>query len=1001
MTHNHENITMMDPTTTKYGKTTFVTVTKTLAIILVVIFFICLIATGLLVYSFTACSHNETFFANNSNLSSIGEPTAQSRVQVICDKNSISTNDLSNKVIIEVASSTAATTLKTARPANVNTAKDIRLTTDIVPDTYWISLIPFIQEGNFTFIGEETILINVTTDSTSITMHADTLTIDATRVSNLNNESISVRDVRFNTEKEFLIIDLDGILQAGQQYYVYLKFKGILNNMLKGFYRSSYVENNVTRWIAATQFQATDARKAFPCFDEPSFKAKFQINLARMRNMTAISNMPKVNTSENVEGLPEYVFDHFEESLPMSTYLVAFVVSDFKNISRDRVSVWARPSALSQARFALEVAPLILKHYEEFFQIPYPLPKIDMVAIPDFSAGAMENWGLITYSESVLLYQKGVSSTVSKQRIAHVIAHELAHQWFGNLVTPVWWEDLWLNEGFATYVEFLGSNSVNPKWKDLELFVVNELQVSLDLDALKTSHPISVKVGHPNEINDIFDSISYSKGAAIIRMMQDYLGESVFSSGLKQYLHKRMYKNAEQDDLWQSMTEQSQNKSVLPENVTVKEIMDTWTLQTGYPVIIAERQANKVDLNLRQERYFLNNENSQNDETLWWVPITIMDSMKNKNRLWLKKERSIIVQDAVREDLPWYLVNFRQSGYYRVNYDDRNWNALISQLLGNGHILIEPRNRAQMIDDALNLAYVGYLDYGIALNVTLYLVNEREFVPWKAAIQNFKFLHSMFSRSASFDKYKRYLLSLLKDHYLELTFKEKPDDEPTRVLSRMEIVEYACELGLKECVLQAIQLFQNWRNSANPDKENVINPDLREVVYCTAIRDGGQDEWDFAWNRYLNTNVASDKEILLNALSCSKEIWILSRFLEWSITDNSAIRKHDTARVFASIAENPVGRDLAYKFLKVNWSRIREYLGSTSMFMSSIISYTTNNFNTEEEVNDFKSFFEKRRDEFGIALRTAQQSIEQAEANIKWMKQYFHIVRKWLEDVQI
>ncbi|XP_066252705.1 aminopeptidase Ey [Euwallacea similis] len=989
MTHNnHENLSMMDAVTTKYGKTTFVTVTKTLAIILVVVFFICLVATGLLVYSFTSCPKNDTTFLTDP----IEDSVSAKQVTSLCD--TIQTMQAQNTTrILQTTTVTEPTT--TTTPKTVVKNLDIRLPKNIVPDLYEIHLTPFIHESNFTFHGEETILINVTEASSNVTLHSMSLIIEAVNIRNLKNESISIKNEGTMERQQFIIFDLDGILEAGHQYYIYIKFKGVLNDMLQGFYRSSYVENNVTRWIAATQFQSTDARKAFPCFDEPAFKARFQINIARPKNMTAISNMPRKSTTQYVNDLPDYVWDHFEESLPMSTYLVAFVVSDFKNISNGIFSVWARASALSQAKFALDIGPGILKHYEKFFGSKYPLPKVDMVAISDFSAGAMENWGLITYREPALLYEKGVSSGVSKQRIAHVVAHELAHQWFGNLVTPVWWEDVWLNEGFATYVEFLGAHAVNPKWKDLDLFLVSELHESLSLDALKSSHPISVKVNDPEEVNDIFDKISYSKGASIIRMMREFLGDEIFHSGLHKYLKNRMFKNAEQDDLWQTLTDQASRTEVLPKNTTVKEIMDTWTLQTGFPVVTAKQSQIKDHLVISQERYVLNS-NEVEDQTLWWIPISVFDSTSKKTQTWLKKEKQIVLSNSISSQSSWYLLNFHQTGYYRVNYNVDNWKALIKQLLESHHA-INSKNRAQMIDDAMNLAYAGYLDYGIAFNVTRYLRNERQFGPWKTALNNFQFLYNMFIRTGHFDKFKVYLISLLKDFYKELTFKESSNDDPTQVLNRMEIVDYACKLGLKHCVLQAVQFFQNWRNSANPDKENLINPDLRQTVYCTAIGDGGQEEWEFAWSRYVNTNVASDKEILLNSLACSKDIWILSRYLEWSITENSGIRKQDTARVFASVSENPIGYDLAYRFLKTHWKSILDYLGHTSLSLSSLVSSSTQKFNTEEEVNDFKAFVEKNKDKLGTAFRTAQQSIEQGVANTRWMARHFNVVKKWLE----
>ncbi|KAJ8960573.1 hypothetical protein NQ318_013862 [Aromia moschata] len=977
-----ENLVIMDSVTTKFAKRNLVQISKPLASFLLLLFVGCLVATGLLVYNFSSCSEAKKFEE---------KPTCDRVPQEV--PSTTEEAEPLTEVITTTTSPVASTSAKSAEDSDL----DVRLPRAVLPQSYKLKLVPFLQEGNFTFNGEVEILVNVTQATNNITLHSDDLFIDTVSVTDSNRDTVSIRDVRGVKKKQFLIIDLDEDVHAGGQYYVFIKFKGVLNDLLQGFYRSSYEENNVTRWMAATQFQATDARKSFPCFDEPGLKARFQISIARLKNMTSISNMRRVNSTEAEPELPDYVWDHFEESVPMSTYLVAYVVSDFESISDGSFSIWARRSALGQASYSLEIGPKILKYYEEFFGIEYPLPKLDMVAIPDFSAGAMENWGLITYREPVLLYEKGVSSRSSLQRIAHVVAHELAHQWFGNLVTPTWWTDLWLNEGFATYVEFLGAYAVAPKWKDPDLFLVSELHGAFGLDALKSSHPISIEVNNPDEVNDIFDRISYSKGASIIRMMQFFMTAEVFHKGLNKYLKSSMYSNAEQDDLWRTLTEVSHENGVLEPDITIKEIMDTWTLQTGYPLITARKAPQNNSVILRQERFYLHRDHVENTTT-WWVPITYIDKYNNQKKAWMRKESEKVMEVEPLQRGDWFLLNVNQTGYYRVNYEVENWLALIEQLR-NSHLVFDPKNRAQLLDDSLNLAFSGYISYDVALNATLYLVNEREYIPWNSGLDNLDYLYDMFVRTAHFDKYKTYILHLIRDYYAELGFKDSTDDDPLVVLSRMEIVGKACLLGLRDCIMQAVQHFQNWKNAANPDRNNDISPDLREIVYCTAISDGGQEEWEFAWQRYLNTNVANEKEILLTALGCSKETWILSRYLEWALTENSGIRKHDSARVFATVSTNSIGQDLAYRFLKTNWNRIRSYLGPSSMSLVSIVKTSTAHFNTEEEVNDFKYFLKRKQSEFGIALRTAQQSIEQAEANVKWMNTYFKTIVQWLETV--
>ncbi|KFM56599.1 Aminopeptidase N, partial [Stegodyphus mimosarum] len=424
----------------------------------------------------------------------------------------------------------------------------VLLPKSIIPEHYDVELQPFILPGNFTFNGKVRVQIRVLEETDNVTLHINNITVNEASIRLSGVDAPGIAKTSEDLERQFYILHLKGKLRTGQSYEVYMEFLGCLNDQLAGFYRSSYKdEEGQTRWLATTQFQATDARRAFPCFDEPALKATFNITIVHWANMTSLSNMPiyKTERRDNI-----WTADYFETTVRMSTYLLAFIVSDFKSRSTPEFSVWSREAVLNTSTYALEVGPKILKFYESFFNVKYPLPKTDMVAIPDFNAGAMENWGLITYRETALLYDPRYSSASNKQRVIVVISHELAHQWFGNLVTPKWWDDLWLNEGFASYVEYLGVNAVHPDWMMDQQFVLEDLQDVMDLDCLKTSHPISIPVRHPDEINEIFDRISYEKGASIIRMMKYFLGDKDFGTGLTNYLNAKKFDNAVQDDLW-------------------------------------------------------------------------------------------------------------------------------------------------------------------------------------------------------------------------------------------------------------------------------------------------------------------------------------------------------------------------------------------------------------------------------------------------------------------
>ncbi|KAG8193545.1 hypothetical protein JTE90_003754, partial [Oedothorax gibbosus] len=447
------------------------------------------------------------------------------------------------------------------------------------------------------------------------------------------------------------------------------------------------------------------------------------------------------------------VRDNFETTVRMSTYLLAFIVSDFKRNGNDKFAVWCRESVLDTTAYALEVGPKMLEFFESFFKIKYPLPKMDMAAIPDFSAGAMENWGLITYRETASLYDPRYSSASNKQRVATVISHELAHQWFGNLVTPAWWDDLWLNEGFASYVEYLGVEAVHPEWQMERQFVLDDLHDVLDLDSLRTSHPISVPVGHPDEINEIFDRISYGKGASIIRMMKYFLGDDNFKNGLMNYLNARKYNSSVQDDLWEHLTKVQQRGRSGGEVIDVKLVMDSWTLQTGYPVVSVIRNYSAGTATVTQNRFLLDSEAPADTESAWEVPFTYTDGLNPvwtpTTKMWLNKTNGSLSGLPSR----WVVANVQEVGYYRVNYDHRNWRLLIQQL-DTDHTIIHPVNRAQIIDDALDLARAGQLPYHLALNATLYLKQEDDYLPWKAALHGLAFIENMICRSAAYGTWK-------------------------------------------------------------------------------------------------------------------------------------------------------------------------------------------------------------------------------------------------------
>ncbi|XP_064106708.1 aminopeptidase N-like [Macrobrachium nipponense] len=886
---------------------------------------------------------------------------------------------------------------------------DYRLPEALKPFHYTLKLQPLIY-GNRSVLGSVSIDFEVKAPASNITLHIAAIitkneTVKVVPSDNPLGPAIPITRQYYDPVRQFYIAELGSELESGKNYSISMEYEAYLSDELRGFYLSTYQsEAGEDRYLAVTQFEPTDARRAFPCFDEPAMKARFDVYLGRSESMTSISNMPLLETLP-LEGQEGWYWDHFYLSEPMSTYLVALVVSDFDYIESPYGTdvlfrVWARHEAINQSDYALRKGPEVLSYYEKYFGVPYPLPKQDMIAVGDFAAGAMENWGLIVYRETAILLDPKVASARNKQRVMEVIAHELAHQWFGNLVTPIWWTDIWLNEGFANFMENYGSDHCEPTWKIMEQLIVDDIQNVFALDSLESSHPISIPVSNPEEIGQIFDDISYDKGSSIIRMMNSFLTEPTFMKAINWYLSTYMYKNADQDDLWDAMTKTAHEDGTLPRDMTVKKVMDTWTLQMGYPVINVTRSLDGTSATLTQERFLLvKNENSSDThDYMWWVPLTYTNQddpvFTSNQTVWMTDEEKEISIESLPSHDKWVIFNLQQIGYYRVNYDENNWYLLIQQLQTD-HEVIHLINRAQIIDDALDLARAGHLSYNTALSVNSYLSKETEYVPWTAALTNMDYLESMFTRTGGYGALKNYLLDMLIPLYDSVGFDDDLDDPHLEQFKRVSAVSWVCKLGYEDCVTNSVNLYKAWMQ--NPTNHSIISPNQKRSVFCTAIANGGEEEWNFAFDQYQNSNFATEKDFLLSGMACTREIWILTRYLDLTFTEGSPIKRQDAARVYSDIARNEVGRDLAWDYMREQFAKVYSFFTSFSQLGDSI-SAVTEDFNTEMELQELIAFKNEHLDDLGQATRSVDQSIERVFTNIEWMNNYYDVIIQWLND---
>lgn len=911
--------------------------------------------------------------------------------------------------------STSATTATTT-PA-VDESKpwnQYRLPKTLIPDSYRVILRPYLtpnNQGLYIFQGNSTVRFTCNQTTDVIIIHSKKLnytlkgnhrvvlrTLDGTPAPNIDKTELVERT-------EYLVVHLQGSLVEGRQYEMDSQFQGELADDLAGFYRSEYMEGDVKKVVATTQMQAADARKSFPCFDEPAMKAMFNITLIYPNNLIALSNMLPKESKPYPED-PSCTMTEFHSTPKMSTYLLAYIVSEFKNISSVsangvQIGIWARPSAIDEGQgdYALNVTGPILNFFAQHYNTSYPLPKSDQIALPDFNAGAMENWGLVTYRESSLVFDSQSSSISNKERVVTVIAHELAHQWFGNLVTVAWWNDLWLNEGFASYVEYLGADYAEPTWNLKDLMVLNDVYRVMAVDALASSHPLSSpadEIKTPDQIMELFDSITYSKGASVIRMLSSFLTEDLFKKGLSSYLHTYQYSNTVYLDLWEHLQKAVNQQTAVQPPATVRTIMDRWILQMGFPVITVNTNTGEIS----QKHFLLDSKSNVTRPSefnyIWIAPIPFLKSGQ-EDHYWLdvEKNQSAKFQTSSNE---WILLNINVTGYYLVNYDENNWKKLQNQLQTDLSV-IPVINRAQIIHDSFNLASAKMIPITLALDNTLFLVKEAEYMPWQAALSSLNYFTLMFDRSEVYGPMKRYLKKQVTPlfFYFQNRTNNWVNRPPTLMEQYNEInaISTACSSGLKEGRDLVVELYSQWMKNPN---NNTIHPNLRSTVYCNAIAFGGEEEWNFAWEQFRNATLVNEADKLRSALACSKDVWILNRYLSYTLNPDY-IRKQDTTSTIISIASNVAGHPLVWDFVRSNWKKLFENYGGGSFSFANLIQGVTRRFSSEFELQQLEQFkADNSATGFGTGTRALEQALEKTRANIDWVKENKDAVFKWFTE---
>ncbi|XP_070557953.1 aminopeptidase N-like [Ptychodera flava] len=880
---------------------------------------------------------------------------------------------------------------------------DGRLPDTIIPINYWLKLQVYLDVADgarrFEYDGQVNITLRCRKATKTITLHHRMIDVDhnsvtVTKVS--SGQTLTVVNISSEDQYEFLTIQTDELLEENNEYLLKISFIGYLGDtILNGFYRSYYDVQTDTgverRWLATTQFQSAAARKAFPCFDEPHLKATFDVVLIHRPSRTALSNMEEIRQISD----GTWTETHFNTSVVMSVYLVAFLVSDFETLEMYTTKgillrVWAQPEYIHSANYSMYAGAEMLTSFADILDQPYQLTKMDMAAIPQFSAGAMENWGLVLYRESAMLYDPTIHAPSRRGIVASYVAHELAHMWFGNQVTMQWWDHLWLNEGFATFGEYIGADVVEPEWRTWDWFLRGAMSGALESDAVSsTSKPLIRETGWLIEVNLMFDSMSYSKGGCIVRQLYAFLDSDVIKNGIKEYLEIHKYENVVTDDLWDALTRADRGRG----DTNVKLAMDTWTLQPGHPIVTVTRSTSDVAV-LSQERFFSDPNDNHTDqwpnlEYKWYIPVTYtnqddwQEGQTNPHKIWMNRDSAEIDLSEVSKE-SWILVNINKTGMYRVTYDDDNWNKLAAQLKTNHHVFTS-QTRASLLDDAFTVSRAMHTDHINAFKISEYLRNEEEYIAWELAVKALPYTDQMLLRTAEYGMHENYWRYLVSPTYETFGW-DFEDSYALDYFHRQIAVQTACNYNHKDCVDHALQLFDSWMQAP---ENNSIPEEVKEEAYCAAIRNGGLEEWQFAYQQ-INSN-SSERSLLESALGCTKDSWLLQRYME-EYHDNN-----DAATAISSCKDkSSQGFYMAWMFTLTNFDSLFERYNVTAY---TIVWDFAPWMNTEQDLEQLLQFGRKYNDMPEVAADGFYSAKTTIETNIDWMNRNHASIKTWLADV--
>ncbi|KAJ3017799.1 Aminopeptidase 2 mitochondrial [Thoreauomyces humboldtii] len=900
------------------------------------------------------------------------------------------------------------------------------LPANVKPTHYRVEITPDLVK--FEFKGIVDVHLNIVEKTSTIVCNANQLSVHKAVITSTHLKAESTQTatkITLDEKAETVTFEFDNALEAGATAVLHIEYSGIHNDKMTGFYRTGYKNAAGEKsYMVVTQFEATDCRRALPSWDEPNLKATFDVVLNIESKLTALSNMNQTNEKEvKVDGKALKAVS-FATTPIMSTYLLAFVVGDLEYIETTSspkapadakdlvVRVYTLPGQKEQGRFALEVCARILEYFSEYYDVAYPLPKMDLIAVPDFGAGAMENWGLVTYREIYLLFDEKSSSAAVKQQIAYVVGHELAHQWFGNLVTMDWWSELWLNEGFATFVGWMATDNLFPEWKIWTQFITDNYSDGKDLDALRSSHPIDVDVKSPSEILQIFDAISYCKGASVIRMLNTFLGQETFQKGIRAYLKKHQFTNATTHDLWNALSEAS--------GQDVASFMQPWTRDVGYPLVTVvdekfDEAKGELTLRLKQDRYLSSGDLTAEEElkgTVWWVPLVITTHLAPReatHHILSEKEASVTFPYSKAQGAFWKL-NFDTTGFYRVRLSEEQLRSLGAVIKADPTALTT-EDMLGVLGDAFALAFSGHGSTAAALELMKSFEAVDDYVVLDQLASNLNSVLAAWYREPKevTDGLRAIKRQIFSPKAKALGLDQSTSEDHLTSLKRTLCIENAASAQDPEIVAQLTERFHRFVGG----DDSALPPNIRKIAYVTVLKNTKDAKKDFeaVLNIYRNAPTPDQRVYALTALGAVNDKDLVHRILHEITFNTDIVRSNEATMVLSGLAtynpEPTVVRPQIWDYVVNNWKEIVEkYTGTMSLLGRIVTIAFTPQVGTDvlEKVESFVAGKDlttdeeraKRTENLVAIKRPIDQGLEALRSKTAWVERERTSVAEWV-----